>query len=100
MGDLSSFTDKSELFSILACHGYTSQRLSILFSENVTPLSVWTNFVSDLDGKRTSNASQTHQFCELEPGQHIYPYTYTYIPIYGFTRVYMDIYISVMLPRL
>ena len=70
MGGPPFFQNKSQLFSILACHGHTSQRLSILFSENVTPLSVWTNFVSDLDGKRTSNASQTHQFCELEPGQH------------------------------
>ena len=76
MGGPRFFQNKSQLFSILAFHGHTSQRLNILFSENVTPLSVWTNFVSDLDGKRTSNASQTHQFCELEPGQHD---TYIYI---------------------
>jgi len=75
MGDLSSFTDKSELFSILACHGYTSQRLayflqttSFLFDGGYLLIVVechcttviqiegrsWTsqNAVSQVDGKR------------------------------------------------
>ena len=79
MGGPPFFQNKSQLFSIGACHGHTSQRLSILFSENVTPLSVWTNFVSDLDQQcppvsvlvcycHTSECLD--QFCELEPGQH------------------------------
>ena len=40
-----SFSFKQfQLYSILACHGHTSQRLSILLLANVTPLNVWTYF--------------------------------------------------------
>jgi len=40
MGGPPFFQNKSQLFSILACHGHTSQRLGLLFFENVTPLNV------------------------------------------------------------
>ena len=40
MGGPQFFQNKYQLFSILACHGHTAQRLGQLFSENVTPLSV------------------------------------------------------------
>ena len=62
------------------CH--TSQRFDQLFS--------------DLDGKRTSNASQTHQFCELEPGQHdTCIYIYSYICIHAHVScIFMDVSIA------
>ena len=79
MGGPPFFQNKSQLFLILACHGHTSQRLSIPFSENVTPLSLWTNFVSDLDQQcplvsvlacHCHTFQRLDQLCELQPGQH------------------------------
>ena len=40
MGGPPFFQHKSQLFSILAYHGHTSQRLGLLFFENVTPINV------------------------------------------------------------
>ena len=89
MGGPPFLKNKSQLFSILACHAHTSQRLSILFSENVTPLSVRTSFVSDLDQQcpqvsvwacQCHTSQRLEPFCELEPGQHD-TYIYTYISI-------------------
>ena len=79
MGGPPFFENKSQLFSILACHGHTSQRLSILFSDNVTPLSVWTSIFKDWDQQcspvsvlacQCHTSQRLDPLCELEPGQH------------------------------
>ena len=57
MGCPPFFQNKSQLFSILACHGHTSQRLGLLFSENVTPLNVWAYFFSKMSFSVTPRCS-------------------------------------------
>ena len=48
MGVPPFFQNKSQLFSILACHGHTSQHLNPLFFENVTPLNVRAYFFLEM----------------------------------------------------
>ena len=57
MGGPPFFQNKCQLFSILACHGHTSQRLGLLFFENVTPLNVRAYFFPKISFSVTPRCS-------------------------------------------
>ena len=77
MGGPQSF--KSQLLSILACHGHTSQHLRILVSTSIKALSVVAYFFPTMSFSiphRTTSQHTTAAFCELEPRHACHVYTY------------------------